>query len=132
MKYQTDTAATKALYAEDTGWCDCIYCRNYIETLPKYHPEAVRLLETLGLRHDRSLEIMEYGPDETGTKRNYEAYYPVIGALSQDAFPLLEGEAAITLYQADSPKITYPPPRTEQPYLMAVLTVSLPWELTKE
>lgn len=131
MLYQTDLTATKALYASDTGWCDCIYCRNYTQTLPKQYPEAVEFLDTLGLRHDRALEIMEYGMDESETGRIYEAYYPVIGTLEQDALPVLNGKVTITLYRSDSERITYPSPAVDSPYFMAVLSVTLPWELTE-
>ena len=127
--YQIDFSSTRALYADSDGWCGCIYCENYYCALPKYHPEAVKALNDLGLRHDRALEIADCFWDETGKKRIYQAYYPVIGTLATDELEQISSTATLTLYRHDSPKLFCPTPKTEPPYFVAVLTVSLPWEM---
>lgn len=128
--YAADIAETRKYWQAHGEQCICLYCQNYRKALAAHCPETVRILEGLGLRHDRALEITECSWNETQDKRVYEACYAVKGSLRKDQYMLSEGEAAVTLYQPRSAARFCPlPADLEEPWFMAVVEVELPWEM---
>ena len=127
--YHADTEATRHYYSQTEEYCDCAYCCNYVRAFPARFPEAADILKGLGLSHNRSLEIAEYGWNDTGDLRRYEAYYPVQGTLEEDNLILYDSGASITLYHSDSPLLHCPRPTMKEPYFMAVVRAELPWVL---
>ena len=126
MKHcHADPEATRRYYAAQDAYCTCAYCRNYYRAFPVCFPEAGAVLAGLGLSHDRSLEIMEYGLNDAGDRRRYEAYYPVQGTLERDGLRLYEKGAVITLWKPES--ISCPRPTMKMPYFIAAVQAELPW-----
>ena len=68
-RLEVDAEATRRWYDtcdDETGGCDCAYCRNFAAAAKTLPPEVEAFLEPLGLSLRRPGEIGEYGPRPGG------------------------------------------------------------------
>ncbi len=68
-RLEVDAEATRRWYdtcGDETGGCDCAYCRNFAAAAKALPPEVEAFLEPLGLSLRRPGEIGEYGPRPGG------------------------------------------------------------------
>lgn len=81
----SDPIATRNAYASlEIGWpefCGCIHCKNFVRgRASTYPPEALRLLETLGINQLREQEVIPYRP-RGRTEYQYGGSFSFVGQL---------------------------------------------------
>jgi len=131
-----DVAATRAAYAAlpvgDPERCGCLDCRNFVAARASaYPPEAVALLERLGIVAAKEAEVYLAAPEGDGRYR-YEGWFHFVGAIERhpggrrDA-PLTEvGEFSFYLHEAAA---LVPPTFPGAPLVQLQFQTLAPWVL---
>ena len=130
MKYIVNINETQSHLDMYNKPCECMLCRNYIETFSVVYPEAVEVLRQLCINIEYPLEIMDNFWNEQKDKRCYESYYSVKGELFEDKTILYDKDVVITLYTPGTKEPIYSNTGMEMPYFILEITnIQLPWVL---
>ena len=127
---QVDAEATRRWYdtcGDDTGGCDCAYCRNFAAAVGALPAEAEAFLEPLGLSLRRPGEIDEYGPRPGG--RWYQPLWHIAGRLLEAGEEELSIAPGVTAgFAAGMGPFLRDFP---EPCFQCWLSVTLPWVLAE-
>ena len=130
LKYKANVKDTQSYLDMYNKPCQCICCKNYLKTFPSIYPEAVEILNKLGVRVEYPLEIIDCFWNDRKDKRCYESYYSVKGELFEDKTVLYDKDVVITLYQSDTNEPIYGNTGMEKPYfILEIINIQLPWVL---
>ena len=125
---QVEAEATWRWYdtcGDDTGGCDCAYCRNFAAAVGTLPTEAEAFLEPLGLSLRRPGEIGEYGPRPGG--RWYMPMWHIAGRLTErgeEELPIAPGVTAGFAVDMGPFFQDFP-----EPFFQCWLSMTLPWLL---
>ena len=127
-RLQVDTATTRAWYdryGDETGGCDCAYCRNFAAAAGTLPTEAEAFLKPLGLSLRRPGEIDEHGPRSGG--RWYMPMWHIAGRLIEAG----EGELSIAPGVTAGFAVDMGPFFRDfpEPFFQCWLSMTLPWVL---
>ena len=123
-----DAEATRRWYdtcGDETGGCDCAYCRNFAAAAKALPPEVEAFLEPLGLSLRRPGEIGEYGPRPGG--RWYMPMWHIAGRLleaGEGELPIAPGVTAGFAVDMGPFLQDFP-----EPFFQCWLSMTLPWLL---
>lgn len=130
MKYTVNIEETQSYLDMYDKPCECIWCKNYLKAFATVYPEAVEVLNKLGIRVEYPLEIIDCFWNDKEDKRLYESYYSVKGELFEDKTILYDEDVVITLYQPDTDESIYSNTGMKKPYFIVGITdIELPWVL---
>lgn len=132
LKYKVNIKDTQSYLDMYNKPCKCIWCKNYLKTFTSIYPEAVELLNKLGVRVEYPLEIIDCFWNDREDKRCYESYYSIKGELFEDKTVIYDKDVVITLYQSDTDEPIYSNTGMEKPYfILKIANIELPWVLDK-
>ena len=130
MKYTVNIKETQSYLDMYNKPCECILCKNYFKTFATIYPQAVEVLNKLGVREQYPLEIIDCFWNDKKNKRIYESYYSVKGELFEDKTVLYDKNVTITLYKSDTDEPIYTNTGMKKPYfIVAITNIELPWVL---
>ena len=130
-RLEVDVEATRRWYdtcGDETGGCDCAYCRNFAAAVGTLPTEAEAFLEPLGLSLRRPGDIGEYGPRLGG--RWYQPVWHIAGRLletGEGELPIAPGVSAGFAAEMGPFLRDFP-----EPCFQCWISMTLPWVLEEK